>query len=130
MTLSWPRLIWPALARRHAEPWPRKMSATSSDGRDTSGLASGGRLGLRQCDAVQRAHDLLYRLGGDARVERGGVELGMAEQHLDHPDIGVLLQKMRRKAVTKRVRGYRLADLGHLRGGVAGASELAGRHRV
>jgi hypothetical protein len=55
------------------------MSATSSDGRDTR-RASGGRFGLRQRDAVERAHDLLDRLGGDARVERRGVELGMAEQ--------------------------------------------------
>jgi len=45
ITLSWPRLTWPALARRHAAPWPRKMSATSSDGRDTRGLVSGGRFG-------------------------------------------------------------------------------------
>jgi hypothetical protein len=30
----------------------------------------------------------------------------MAEQDLDHPDIGVLFQQMRRKAVTKRVRSY------------------------
>src|SRR5664280_1818040 len=74
MTFNWPRLTWPALARRHAGPWPRKMSATSSDGRDTTSLASGGRLGLRQRDAVQRAHDLPDRLGGDARVERRGVE--------------------------------------------------------
>ena len=36
ITLSWPRLTWPALARRHVGPWPRKMSATSSDGRDTT----------------------------------------------------------------------------------------------
>src|SRR5271169_4271986 len=79
ITFNWPRLTWPALARRHAGPWPRKMSATSSDGRDTC-CASGGRFGLRQGDAIERAHDLLDRLGGDARVERRGVELGMAEQ--------------------------------------------------
>ena len=35
MTLSWPRLTWPALALRHAGPWPRKISATSKAGRDT-----------------------------------------------------------------------------------------------
>ena len=45
ITFNWPRLTWPALARRHAGPWPRKMSATSSDGRDTRSLVSGGRLG-------------------------------------------------------------------------------------
>ena len=41
MTLSWPRLRWPALARRHAGPWPRKISATSSDGRDKTLYAGG-----------------------------------------------------------------------------------------
>src|ERR1700738_2489765 len=79
ITLSWPRLIWPALARRPAGPWPRKMSATSRDGRDNC-CASGGRFGLRQGDAIERAHNLLDRLGGNAGVERRGVELGMAEQ--------------------------------------------------
>jgi hypothetical protein len=29
---------------------------------------------------LQRAHDLLDRLGGDAGIERRGVELGMTEQ--------------------------------------------------
>jgi hypothetical protein len=37
---------------------------------------------------------------------------------------------MRRKAVTKGVRGHRLAELGHLGRGIAGAPELARRHRV
>ena len=35
MTLSWPRLTWPALALRHAVPRSRKISATSRTGRDT-----------------------------------------------------------------------------------------------
>src|SRR5664280_1260931 len=132
ITFNWPRLTWPALARRHAGPWSRKMSATSSDGRDTR-RASGRRFGALlelACNAIERAHDLPDGLGGDTRIERGGVELGVPQQDLDHPDIGVLLQKMRRKAVTKGVRGHRLADLGHLGGGVAGAPELARRHRV
>ena len=34
ITFSWPRLTWPALALRQAGPWSRKMSATSSAGRD------------------------------------------------------------------------------------------------
>jgi hypothetical protein len=29
---------------------------------------------------LQRAHDLADRLGGDAGIERRGVELGVAEQ--------------------------------------------------
>src|SRR5882672_12025798 len=132
ITLSWPRLTWPALARRHAGPWPRKIFATSSDGRDTR-RALGGRFGALlelARDAIERAHDLPDGLGGDTRIERRGVELGMSQQDLDHPDIGVLLQQMCRKAVTKGVRGHRLADLGHLGRGIAGAPELAGRHRV
>jgi hypothetical protein len=35
ITFNWPRLTWPALALRHAGPWPRKISATSKAGRDT-----------------------------------------------------------------------------------------------
>jgi hypothetical protein len=42
ITFIWPRLTWPALARRHAAPWSRKMSATSSAGRTmTSGRYAG-----------------------------------------------------------------------------------------
>ena len=33
ITFNWSRLTCPALAARHAGPWSRKMSATSSDGR-------------------------------------------------------------------------------------------------
>src|SRR6202051_5139103 len=92
ITLSWPRLTWPALARRHAGPWPRKMSATSSVGRDTRSLSSGGGLSLLelQCNMFQRAHHLPDHLGGDPRIERRGIEPGVPEQHLDHSDIGVL----------------------------------------
>jgi hypothetical protein len=35
ITFNWPRLTWPALALRHAAPWPRKISATSSAGLGT-----------------------------------------------------------------------------------------------
>ena len=35
ITFSWPRLTWPALARRHAGPYRRKMSAISNRGRGT-----------------------------------------------------------------------------------------------
>src|SRR6202158_3679683 len=58
-------------------------------------LASGGRFGALPelaRNAIERAYDLPDGLGGDTRIERGGVELGMSQQDLDHPDIGVLLQ--------------------------------------
>ena len=43
ITFIWSRLTWPALARRHAAPWSRKISATSSAGRDmAAGRYAGG----------------------------------------------------------------------------------------
>jgi hypothetical protein len=42
MTLSWPRLTWPAWEARHAGPRRRKMSATSTAGRDTAVCQAGG----------------------------------------------------------------------------------------
>ena len=52
MTFSWPRLTWPALARRHAGPWPRKTSATSSAGRGKSAaLYAGGFTVVARCSS-------------------------------------------------------------------------------
>src|SRR6266852_807499 len=81
ITLSWPRLTWPALALRHAGPWPRKISATSSAGRDKRARALRGRL-HRRGEMLERAGDLAERLEGDAGVERRRVELLVPEQHL------------------------------------------------
>src|SRR4030081_1181009 len=95
------RLTWPALALRHAGPWPRKISATSNAGRDISASASVGRPDLLELDrdVLQRAHDLADRLGGDAGIERRGVELGVTKQHLDDADIDVLFEQVGGKAV-------------------------------
>src|SRR6266478_9895416 len=81
ITFSCSRLTWPALALRHAGPRSRKISATSKAGRDISASASAGRPDLLEFerDVLQRAHDLADRLGGDAGIERGGVELGVTE---------------------------------------------------
>src|SRR5258708_5013761 len=132
ITLNWPRLRWPALARRHAGPWPRKRSAALSDRRDTKSRALSRRLDPLELtgDMLQRTHDLLDRLGGDARVERRGVELGMTKQDLDHPDIDVLFQKMGGEAVPQGVERHALVDLGSIGRGMAGAVELARRHRL
>ena len=47
ITFSWSRLTWPALARRHAGPWSRKISATSKAGRSTRAARQvGGRISL------------------------------------------------------------------------------------
>ena len=58
ITFNWSRLTWPALALRHAAPQSRKISATSSTGRDMAGGRYAGGwsfllfLGfLRGCDS-------------------------------------------------------------------------------
>ena len=132
MTFSWPRLTWPALALRQAAPWSRKISATSSDGRDKSAaLYAGGFAWFAPRDEMfERARDLAERLDGDAGVERRGIELLVPEQHLDHANVDLLLQQMRGEAVPQRMQRHRLVDLGHLRRGMAGAVELARRERL
>src|SRR3954447_19079241 len=97
-----------------------------------AGLASAGRPGLLQLDrdVLQRAHDLADRLGGDAGIERGGIELGVTEQNLDHAHVDVLLQEMSGEAVPQGVQRDPLVDLRHLGSGVAGAVELARGHRL
>src|SRR5260370_5485520 len=132
ITLSCSRLTWPALALRHAGPRSRKISATSKAGRDISASASAGWPDLleRERDMLQRAQDPADRLGGDAGIERGGVELGVTEQHLDDADIDVLLEQVGGKAVPQGVQRDALVDLRHLGCGVAGAIELARGHRL
>src|SRR6516162_2163236 len=70
------------------------MSATSTAGRD-NGRASAGHLQQE----VEWACHLAERADGDAGVERRRVELLVSEQNLDNPDIGLLLQEMRGKAM-------------------------------
>src|SRR5271166_5637224 len=81
ITFNWARLTCPALAFRHAAPWARKTSATSRGGRGTR-LWSGGRRSAHEIDAepIQRALDVADRADGDAGVERGRLELRMAQR--------------------------------------------------
>src|SRR6516225_5058508 len=109
MTLSWPRLTWPAWDARQAGPRWRKMSATSTAGRD-NGRASAGHLQQQ----VERARHLAERVDGDAGVECRRVELLVSEQHLDDADIGFLFQKMGGKAVPQRVNTNTLGNAGAL----------------
>ena len=90
-------------------------------------------LGLPSVSGASRSSGLVTaadRGVGDAGVKRGGVELGVAEQHLDDADVGVLLQQVGGEAVPQRVRRHPLLDPGGLGGGVDGAVELAGRERL
>jgi hypothetical protein len=63
--------------------------------------ASAGRPDLLafECDVLQRAHDLADRLGGDAGIERRGIELGVPKQNLDDADIDVLVEQVGGEAV-------------------------------
>ena len=61
ITFNWPRLTWPALARRHVRPWPWKISATSSDGRDMRG-ASGGWFGTLLGIVMRSSGSMISRM--------------------------------------------------------------------
>src|SRR5437879_6739640 len=123
ITLSWPRLTWPALALRQAGPWSRKMSATSrgGTGHDRRGLCRRLLLGCQRSEPIQRAHDRADHVGGHLRVERGRIELGMSEQNLDQTHIGFLLEQVGGKAVAQCVRRHPLLDRRHMGSGMNGA---------
>ena len=98
------------------------------------GAAHGRRLGAgcrpffgQRREPVERAGYSTDRPIGDAGVKGRGVELGMAEQHLDDADVGVLFQQMRGKAVPQRVWRHPLLDPGGLGSSMDGTVELAGR---
>src|SRR5260370_27581857 len=105
------------------------MSATSRAGRDTRAAASSGRR-HRQGEALERTRDLADGLGGDAGIERRGVELLVSHKDLDHADVDVLLEQVGGEAVPQRVERDALVDPGHLRRGMASTVELACRERV
>src|SRR5499427_10515811 len=88
------------------------------------------RLGPQRREAVERAHHLTDRVGGDARVERCRLQLGMSEKHLNHANIDILLKQVSRKAVPQSMGCHALLEVGHLGSGMAGARELTCRYRV
>jgi len=53
---------------------------------------------------------------GDTGVTGGGVEFGVAEQHLDDADVGILFQEMGGEAVPQGMRRHPLLDPGGLGG--------------
>src|ERR1700730_14285394 len=133
MTLSWPRLTWPAWDARHAGPRRRKMSATSTPTGQARGLKAHGRDNGRALaghlqQQVERARHLAERVDGDAGVERRRIELLVSEQHLDDADIGLLLQEMGGKAVPQRVNTDTLGNAGALGGHANEPVELAPTH--
>src|SRR3984893_3316940 len=135
MTFIWSRLTWPALARRHAVPWSRKISATSRAGRDMAGrssrlrrLASLPGRPARLAQQVEWALDGRDHAGGHARVARCRVELVVTEESLNDADIGPTFEQMGRKTVAQRMQRHRLLDAGRVSRLVKQTIELPGRH--
>src|SRR5712692_5834175 len=138
ITFNWPRLTWPALARRHAGPKSRRISATSRAGR---GMAAGRSSRLqrlaslpehpaRLAQQVEWALDGRDHAGGHTRVARCRVELLVTEESLNDPDIGPTFEQMGRKTVAQRMQRHRLLDAGRVSRLVKQTIELPGRHRL
>src|ERR1035437_141730 len=125
MTRSWARLTCPTLSLRQASPWRRKISATSSFGRDMSGNLCGRR--LADVQSVKGTFYLSDRIDRDPGIPGGGVDMPVAQQVLNDVDIDGLLQKMGGKAVPQRVDGDHFIQAGSLGGQAAGT--LQGAHR-
>ncbi len=68
-------------------------------GHDATG--SGGR----RLQMLERALDRMQGGTGDLGVTRRAVEFLVPEQHLDHPDIDLLLQEMGGEAMPRRMAG-------------------------
>src|SRR6516164_4710191 len=137
ITFNWSRLTWPALAERHAAPWSRKISATSSAGGDIGrrllrrlqGLPAPWLLArLRQ--QVERAVDAGDHAGGDAGVAGRSVEFSMTQERLDDTDIGAAFEQMRCKAVTQHMQRDVLPDPGGVDRLMEEAQELPCGHRL
>src|SRR5215467_11830164 len=94
-------------------------------------LHSGSRPPFRWWrEPVERAGHGADRGVGDTGITGRGVELGVAEQHLDDADVGILFQEMGGEAMPQCMRRDPLLDPGGLGGGVDGAVELTGRERL
>ncbi len=109
------------------------MSAISSFRRITAPALlqpASERLILQLLQGLERTDGVANRFGGDMRIAGGGRQLGMAQKDLDHPDIGVRLQKVGGKAVAQGVQRRGLGDRGQALGGGESPVELPGRDRT
>src|SRR5215211_8639329 len=107
----------------------RKTSATSSEVRTASAV---GRplLTREHGQLIERADDGADRAGRDLGVEGGVLQLGVAEQRLDHANIDAVLEQMRGEAVPQRMRADALGDTGRVRRLDDDAMKLAGADRL
>jgi hypothetical protein len=68
-----------------------------------------------QGQAIERALRLADRMGRDLRVARRRRQIIVAEQNLNDPDVGSVLQEMGREAVALRVQRHSLGQSCRLR---------------
>src|SRR3984885_7572269 len=61
-----------------------------------------------QSQTIERALGRADRMGRDLRVARRRRQIVVAEQNLDDPDVGSVLQQMRREAVAQRMQSNTL----------------------
>src|SRR2546430_14920762 len=85
ITRRGPGLRGPWWGAGQAAPWRRKISATSSFGRDTAGAS------IRRCrchvQEFERALNLPDHVDRNARIAHGRLDVPMAEQVLDHANV-------------------------------------------
>jgi hypothetical protein len=87
--------------------YPPCRTVIAENIRDFQGRAQHSRRASARClnlleldrDVLQRAHDRIDGPGRHPRVERRVLKLSVAEQHLNHANVGVLFQQMRGEAV-------------------------------
>src|ERR1700726_3085110 len=128
ITLICSRLTWPALAERPAAPWSRKISATSSFGRDTAaGYAGGGSspflslvfLGVFCFGRARRSGGAFEGgepPGGDVEKTCGGFQFLVPQEQLDLSEIGILIEQVGGEAVAQRMWRHPLLDARSLGG--------------
>ena len=124
ITFIWSRLTWPGVGSTPRRP------VVAEDIRDLQRWTGHGRgryaggwsfllLGVMRRDSGRAGSSTrAIMLVATLRVARRRVELGVAEQHLDHADIDVLLEQVGGEAVPQRVRRHALLDPGRIGGGV------------
>lgn len=82
-------------------------------------------MGLSRRQAVQWTGDFMQQIGGHLHIKCGVLKLGVAEQNLDHADIHLLFEEMRRETVAQGMHGYTLVDVRGFGGGMNGAVQLS-----
>ena len=87
----------------------------AEDIRDLQSFPGHDAAGLRwaawvPAEMLQRALDGAQGGAGDLAVARGGIEFLVAQEHLDHADVDLLLQQMGGEAVPERVQRDPLVD--------------------